>query len=142
VKTLHKVGSSLFEAVYNRLNQNRFRTEFHYELGGDFNPMYSSNYIGSYLGIIDFCDHIFHSTIPNRESDYLRIWKDREKHSIVMHDKYNFLEKNLHKEICELVIKKSCVTLFRRNSYDMSKAQFTDDCFKQSVVVCSNTVDT
>ena len=108
VKALHELAWDIFPKELHRLYNNRFRYELHYKLGGDFSLPYLSSYLGKYFGILEFTDKLFKSTIPRKEIDYLQIWNDPNKHSIVMHDHYNLMEWDKRYNICSRIVGKVC----------------------------------
>ncbi len=106
---LHELAWEVFSKELNRLYKNRFRYELHYKIGGDFSLLYLTGYVGKYLGILEFTNKLFKSTLPRRESDYMRYWKDSTKHSIVMHDHYNLMTWEKRIDICRFIVTKVCV---------------------------------
>ncbi len=108
VKVLHELSWEIFFKELNGLYKNRFRYEFHYKKGGDFSLPYLSSYVGKYFGVIEFTNKLFKSTLPRRESDYMKFWRDSKKHSIVMHDHYNLMTWEKRIEICRFIVNKVC----------------------------------
>lgn len=140
LKSLNNLTWSIFKSNMLKLCSNKFRYEKHYKLGGDFNSLVLSNYVGEYLGVTKFNDQIFQSMYPTNKDDVVKAWADPQYHSIIMHLPEDYTkDSNYREKVCKTIVTKSCnqVKALRKEN----QVKTSVDCINKALKICELDID-
>ena len=105
-KTVGALTYELYAEDIEKLSYNRFRHNEPLEIGGDFNYMYLTNYVGVEYKTLEF-SNTHKSVYATYGPAIEKIWKSADVDFLVMQELFKE-SKDQRKHLCELIVQTTC----------------------------------